>query len=78
MAKHLTDNDIKNIVEFLDKWDLTIRLTWGKLCDAVDESLGLKLSRQTLQKYQRIKDTYQNVKKDASDAVSKEKKVLLS
>jgi len=78
MAKHLTDNDINNIVEFLDEWDLTIRLTWDKLCDAVHESLGLKHSRQTLQKYQRIKDTYLDVKKHASGTVPKKKKVLPS
>jgi len=44
----------------------------------VHESLGLKHSRQTLQKYQRIKDTYLDVKKHASGTVPKKKKVLPS
>ena len=78
MAKHLTDNDIKNIVEFLDEWDLTIRLTWDKLCDALRDSHGLNHTRQTLQKYQRVKDTFQSVKKHASGTVPKKKKVLPS
>ncbi|MCP4989096.1 MAG: hypothetical protein GY928_24465 [Colwellia sp.] len=78
MAKHLTDNDINNIVELLDEWDLTVRLTWDKLCDALHESLGLDHTRQTLQKYNRIKDTYKSVKDHASGTVSKKKKPLPS
>lgn len=78
MAKHLTDNDIKNIVELLDEWDLTVRLTWDKLCGAIDESLQLNHTRQTLQKYTRVKDAYKSVKEHASGIVPRRKKVLPS
>ena len=78
MAKHLTDEDIKNIVEFLDEWDLTVRLTWDKLCNALNESLGLNYTRQTLQKYTRTKDTYKSVKEHTSGKVPRKKKALPS
>ena len=78
MAKHLTDKDIERIVEFLDEWDLTIRLTWSKLCLAVNESLGLNYTRQTLQKYSRIKEAYKSVKEHSSGKVSRKRKVLPS
>ena len=35
MAKHLTDNDIEAIVEYLDEWDLSKKVTWEKLCSAL-------------------------------------------
>lgn len=78
MAKHLTDGDIKKIVEFLDEWDLTERLTWDKLCDGLTEAFGLNHTRQTLQKYQRIKDTYKSVKNHSSGKASRKKKALPS
>jgi len=78
MAKHLTDNDIKNIVEFLDEWDLTVRLTWDKLRDALHESLGLDHTRQTLRKKLRIKEAFKSVKEHASGVIPKKKKTLPS
>jgi|TARA_R110001583_G_scaffold109889_1_gene258723 hypothetical protein len=78
MAKHITDNDIKNIVDFLDEWDLTVRLTWEKLCASLQETLGLEFTRQTLQKYTRIKNAYKSVKEHASGKVPRKKRVLPS
>lgn len=78
MAKHLTDDDIKNIVEHLDEWDLTVGLTWDKLCEALHKSLGLGHTRQTLEKYSRIKDAYKSVKKHASGKKPRKKKILPS
>ncbi len=78
MAKHITDKDINNIVEFLDEWDLTVSLTWDKLCNAINEELSLNYTRQTLQKYVRIKDAYKSVKEHASGTKPRNKKILPS
>ena len=53
MAQHLTDKDIENIVELLDYWPLDQKLTWERLCQAIELQLELvpAPTRQTLQKY---------------------------
>lgn len=65
MAQHLTDQDIENIVELLDYWSLEEKLTWEKLCRAIEVQLELVPSptRQTLQKYVRIKNAFDLGKK---------------
>tara|TARA_Y100001960_G_C14642385_1_gene811565 strand:- start:549 stop:956 length:408 start_codon:yes stop_codon:yes gene_type:complete len=78
MAKHLTDADIKNIVELLDEWDLTVRLTWDKLCEALEKNLEITHTRQSLQKYVRIKEAFDSVKKHASGKKGRKKKPLPS
>jgi hypothetical protein len=62
MAKHLTDNDIEAIVEYLDEWDLTKKITWEKLCIALDDELGISHTRQTLQSHARIKGAFNDLK----------------
>ncbi|QFI39719.1 hypothetical protein FR932_18840 [Moritella marina ATCC 15381] len=63
MAKHLTDKDIADVCDVLDGWPTDTRLTWDKLVDAVEHDLGFKTTRQTLQKYARIKNALKEVKK---------------
>ena len=65
MAQHLSDQDIENIVEVLDYWPLDEKLTWERLCKAIEEQLELvpAPTRQTLQKYARIKNAYDLGKK---------------
>ena len=65
MAQHLTDKDIENIVELLDYWSLDEKLTWERLCKAIELQLELvpAPTRQTLQKYARIKNAYDQCKK---------------
>ena len=65
MAQHLTDKDIENIVELLDYWPLDQKLTWERLCQAIELQLELvpAPTRQTLQKYVRIKTAYDQCKK---------------
>lgn len=75
MAKHLSDSDIEAIVELLDQWDLGVKITWEKLCQTIKDDLGLMHTRQTLEKYTRIKDTYLSVKKHASGRRRREKKL---
>ena len=64
MAQHLTDKDIENIVELLDYWPLDQKLTWERLCQAIELQLELvpAPTRQTLQKYVRIKTAYDQCK----------------
>ena len=65
MALHLTDKDIENIVELLDYWSLNEKLTWERLCKAIELQLEFvpAPTRQTLQKYARIKNAYDQCKK---------------
>ena len=65
MAQHLTDKDIENIVELLDYWPLDQKLTWERLCQAIELQLEFvpAPTRQTLQKYVRIKTAYDQCKK---------------
>lgn len=65
MAQHLTDQDIENIVEILDYWSPNDKLTWDRLCDAIEQQLELipAPTRQTLQKYARIKNAFDLGKK---------------
>lgn len=65
MAQHLTDQDIENIVEILDYWSPQEKLTWDRLCEAIEQQLELIPSptRQTLQKYVRIKNAFDLGKK---------------
>ena len=65
MAQHLTDKDIENIVELLDYWSLDEKLTWERLCKAIELQLELvpAPTRQTLQKFERIKNAYDLGKK---------------
>ena len=62
MAKHLTDSDIEAIVEYLDEWDLSKKVTWEKLCIALDDDLGISHTRQTLQSHDRIKGAFDDLK----------------
>ena len=65
MAQHLTDQDIENIVEILDYWSPNDKLTWDRLCNAIEQQLELTPAptRQTLQKYARIKNAFDLGKK---------------
>jgi len=66
MAKHLTDEDIANIVGILDDWPMDSRLTWNKLVEACAHSLNIETTRQTLSKYSRIRTAFSEVKVIAS------------
>lgn len=61
LAKHLTDNDVEQIVGVLDGW--RDKLTWEALCDACLPEIGSKPVRQTLMKFTRIKNAFNACKK---------------
>ena len=71
MAQHLKDQNVQDIVEILDYWSPSEKLTWEKLCKAIEVQLELipAPTRQTLQKFARIKNAYDLGKK--SPAASK-------
>lgn len=60
MAKHLSDRDVERIVELLDGW--RDKLTWDALCKACGPVVGTIPTRQTMYRYQRIKDAYAGAK----------------
>ena len=65
MAQHLTDQNVQDIVEILDYWSPNEKLTWEKLCKAIEVQLEIvpAPTRQTLQKFARIKNAYDLGKK---------------
>lgn len=65
MAQHLTDQNVQDIIEILDYWSPEEKLTWERLCKAIEEQLELvpAPTRQTLQKFARIKNAYDLGKK---------------
>lgn len=71
MAQHLSDQDIEDIVQILNYWPLDEKLTWELLCKAIELQLDFKTSptRQTLQKFVRIKNAYKQVKKPSNLAL---------
>jgi uncharacterized protein (UPF0335 family) len=66
MAKHLTDEDISNVVELLDDWPVDAKLTWERLIEAVEHEYKLNTTRQTLEKQSRIKTSFHEVKEIVS------------
>ncbi|KJG12890.1 hypothetical protein [Photobacterium iliopiscarium] len=76
MAKHLTDKDISNVVEVLDDWPTDSKLSWDRLVEAVEHEYKFKTTRQTLQKQNRIKTAFQEVKSLVSGKVPSNKPKL--
>ncbi len=52
MGKHLTEQDIEDVVRLLDGW--TGKLTWPELCKACKPVIGTSPTRQTLMKFTRV------------------------
>lgn len=60
MAKHLTDQDIDNIIGILDGWQG--KLTWDNLCEAASKQVGKRPTRQSLNAHKRIKQAFSDKK----------------
>nr|WP_287410224.1 hypothetical protein [Pseudodesulfovibrio sp.] len=56
MPERLTPDRIKAIVSVIN--DLTGKITWDNIVEKSARSIGIKYSRQTLQKYDDIKSAY--------------------
>ena len=66
MSVRLNDECIDTIVLVLDGWSGT--LTWELFADAIAVRLGVRYSRQALERHVRIKKGFQLTKKRLSDA----------
>jgi hypothetical protein len=62
MAKHLTDKDIYKIVLLLDEWSCDVKLTWDNLCNLASKRHNIQTTRQTIQKFARIKSAFHDRK----------------
>lgn len=64
-SKNLDDKIIEDIVEILDGW--SHELTWDGLLSAIDKRLGIRYTRQTLHKHERIRQSFVRRKKKLAD-----------
>ncbi|KNC13655.1 hypothetical protein [Pseudomonas sp. RIT-PI-a] len=69
-AKNIDDCAIQQIVGVLDGW--AAKLSWDLLVDEIEKRLGVRYTRQTLDKHARIKIAYQCTKQRLSEAYSPE------
>ncbi len=56
MAKHLTQDDVKEVINLLNKWHY--KLTWDLLVKACDEKLGLQTTRQALNRQRAVTEAF--------------------
>ena len=70
MARHLTDNDVERILALIEGWKYDLK--WEVLVKACEISLGIKTTRQALDRKQKVKNAFQmyqrTQKLDLSDA----------
>lgn len=64
MAKHVTDQDIEKIVLLIDQWNDEVKFSWENLCQLSLKRYSISSSRQTLEKYTRIKSAYKDKKEN--------------
>ncbi|NRB38357.1 MAG: hypothetical protein HRU20_07790 [Pseudomonadales bacterium] len=74
MAKHLTDDDIHNIVSTIDAWSHNDKFTWGRLCERLESHCEIITNRQTLQRFSRVKDAFDLCKVRTKFGAPKKKK----
>lgn len=60
MARHLNSNDVKRIIGLIDGW--SGKLTWDLLCEKIEEALGCRKTRQTLNANAPIKEAFTHKK----------------
>lgn len=69
-ARNLDDHAIERIVGVLDGW--SGKLSWDLLIEAIEKRLGVRYTRQALDKHARIKSAYQSTKTRLSKAPGSE------
>ena len=57
MAKHLTKRDVEAILNIIHAFD-GAKLTWEGICEASEEVVGKRPTRQSLNSNQQIKEAY--------------------
>jgi len=63
MARRLTKNDKRKIIESINSWSLSDKITWEGLCDSVIKKIGRRPTRQALYMHKDIVGAFE-VKKD--------------
>ena len=63
MAKHLTESDRAEIVGIINGWPAKPRLTWEQLINRIEVILGVRPTRQTLDRHADIKYAFRVWKK---------------
>lgn len=63
-AKNIDDGTIQQIIGLLDGW--AAKLSWDLLVDEIVKRLGIRYTRQALDKHARIKIAYQSAKQRVS------------
>lgn len=62
MARRLTNSDIKKIIESINTWSLSNKITWEGLCDHVAKKIGKRPTRQSLYMHKDIVEAYEGKK----------------
>lgn len=75
-ARNLNDETIALIVGLLDGW--SVKLSWDLLIDAIEKRLGVRYTRQALDKHARIKSAYQVAKTRLGKEYGSERRQRLS
>jgi hypothetical protein len=71
MARHLSNGDIKTIVEIIDGWPSVKKLTWRSLLGECFLRLGRLYTRQAFARYDRIQRAYQARKRNSQPRATK-------
>ena len=58
VIRKLTDRDIEEICKIIDGWPDNVKLTWDALLRDIDQRLYMSWSRQSLDRYARIKNAF--------------------
>lgn len=61
MARHLTETDVQRILALIESWKYDLK--WDSLVKACEIDLGIKTTRQALNRKVQIKDAFQTYKK---------------
>ena len=67
-ARKIDDRTIMQVVGLLDGW--AGKLSWDLLVDEIEKRVGIRYTRQALDKHSRIKIAYQNTKQKLSNVSS--------
>jgi hypothetical protein len=65
MAKHLNNDEVKNIANLIRDWSKE-KLTWNNLCRKCEELFGVTATRQTLFAHRKIREAYSARKRHIS------------
>ncbi|MDY0900062.1 hypothetical protein [Pantoea agglomerans] len=59
MARRITNNDKRKIIESINSWSLPDKITWERLCDSVTKKIGRRPTRQALYMHKDIVSAFE-------------------